>query len=165
MKIRNIEIGYCQIKGKLNPRMIDTQQNTQLILTFHNSPQRYLNADLESPQTKAELLTYCQGLATVLEPQDTLKKVSVCAKDLPDYLVDCNGKLWAEDFGYTHTIPCHDCGSDCNNNTDYYMVHNELWNEAVGDETEILLCRKCLESRLGRRLQTEDFTDCPANRN
>lgn len=58
---------------------------------------------------------------------------------------------------------CRDCGTetiDCDA-PEYYMVQHDLWISAgVGDG---LLCIGCLEDRLGRRLESCDFTDAPIN--
>ena len=54
---------------------------------------------------------------------------------------------------------CRKCGEDAGN---FYMVRDEVWVEAVGDQRG-LLHLDCLEELLGRRLEDSDFTDCPAN--
>ena len=55
---------------------------------------------------------------------------------------------------------CKDCGNECL--SDMFMVHDELWEKhARHDE---LLCQDCFETRLGRTLAPEDFTDAPINR-
>lgn len=46
---------------------------------------------------------------------------------------------------------------------EYYMVQNELWEEAKAGPDEGMLCIGCLEKRLGRELTAKDFTDCPLN--
>lgn len=49
---------------------------------------------------------------------------------------------------------CAGCGE--NTELEYYMVHDELWEEyGVGND---LLCIGCLEVRLGRTLWSGDFT-------
>lgn len=53
---------------------------------------------------------------------------------------------------------CADCGVNTLN--EYYMVHNEIW-EQFGCEP--LLCVGCLEDRLGRQLWTGDFTHVAVN--
>lgn len=53
---------------------------------------------------------------------------------------------------------------DCNKNTfqdEYYMVHDELWNKHF--EGKGMLCISCLETRVGRELNADDFTDAPVN--
>lgn len=56
---------------------------------------------------------------------------------------------------------CQDCPVDTLGG-DYYMVHNELWNE-VHPNIVGMLCLPCLERRVGRRLRLSDFTDAPIN--
>lgn len=57
---------------------------------------------------------------------------------------------------------CMDCGFDtCN--TEFYMVHNELWLSAGMNTRSGMLCIGCLEKRIGRTLTDNDFTDCLLN--
>ena len=63
---------------------------------------------------------------------------------------------------------CVDCGFDTNAGDEYYMVSTPVWLAAgmrhdhrSGDG---MLCIGCLEGRLGRRLQPNDFPDYPINR-
>jgi hypothetical protein len=56
---------------------------------------------------------------------------------------------------------CLDCRRDTR--SEFYMLRKEVWlgtNLGVGDG---MLCIGCVETRLGRRLTPEDFTDVPAN--
>lgn len=53
---------------------------------------------------------------------------------------------------------CAICGSDTQ--LEYYMVHDEIWKQFGVDP---LLCLGCLESRMGRELDSSDFTDCLLN--
>jgi len=46
---------------------------------------------------------------------------------------------------------------------DYYMVTHSVWAEA-GFAWKDHACILCLENRLRRPLEPEDFTDCPLNR-
>lgn len=41
------------------------------------------------------------------------------------------------------------------------MVHDRIWHGAGSPDD--FLCRSCLESRLGRRLASGDFTAAPIN--
>jgi len=52
-----------------------------------------------------------------------------------------------------------DCGKDTfENNDDYYMLRNRLWRQLVPREQRHgMLCRACVEVRLGRRLTPADF--------
>jgi hypothetical protein len=56
---------------------------------------------------------------------------------------------------------CRSCGINTDRIGEYYMVHNELWKCAgLGNG---MLCIRCLERRLGRRLHKRDFTRYPVN--
>jgi len=62
--------------------------------------------------------------------------------------------------------PCHDCGTetlpvDWGYRAEWYMVNKEIW-EAAGLRSGYL-CIGCIESRIGRRLNANDFTDAPIN--
>ena len=64
--------------------------------------------------------------------------------------------------------PCDDCGvltTPPRGKSEYYMVHDEIWQEARGWQRAPLqfLCISCLEQRLGRRLKPTDFTDVAIN--
>lgn len=56
---------------------------------------------------------------------------------------------------------CMDCGMNTLP-TEYYMVNDEVWYTAV-PEGKGMLCIGCLESRLGRSLNQNDFTDALIN--
>lgn len=61
--------------------------------------------------------------------------------------------------------PEFDC-VDCKVSTfqsEYYMVHDFLWNRAGMESNGGMLCILCLESRLGRLLTEFDFTQAPVN--
>lgn len=55
---------------------------------------------------------------------------------------------------------CKDCGVHTGIIGHYYMIHNELWDSL---NVQGMLCIGCVENRLGRRLNKDDFTDCPLN--
>jgi hypothetical protein len=61
---------------------------------------------------------------------------------------------------------CLDCKEETTFRADkadeYYMVHNALWLQAH-PANDGKLCIGCLERRLGRRLETSDFTDASLN--
>ena len=64
-----------------------------------------------------------------------------------------------------HNWFCMDCGfNTLINKIDYYMVHNKLWDDHVGHRAEGMLCLKCLEGRIKRKLVYSDFTTCPLNK-
>ncbi len=57
---------------------------------------------------------------------------------------------------------CLDCSKDTFN--EYYGVHNHLWRQAVDrSQRHGMLCLSCLERRLGRHLQPEDFKLLPVD--
>ena len=55
-----------------------------------------------------------------------------------------------------------DCGSSTLHINEYYMVHKELWLTA-NPQDRGMLCIGCLETRLGRKLRSSDFTKYPIN--
>jgi len=57
---------------------------------------------------------------------------------------------------------CLDCAVDTIEVGEYYMLHDPVWLEANPDD-DGLLCIGCVETRLGRRLQSGDFNDAPIN--
>ena len=57
---------------------------------------------------------------------------------------------------------CVDCKTSTFN-SQYYMVHDYLWEKAGMDKDGGMLCILCLESRLGRLLTEYDFTGAPVN--
>lgn len=58
---------------------------------------------------------------------------------------------------------CIDCKINTLVNREYYMVHNKIWKK-VNPKIKGMLCIGCLERRLGRLLNRNDFTDAPVNR-
>ena len=74
---------------------------------------------------------------------------------------------------------CADCGVDTWALGEMYMVRHDLWKWAVGDRYlvydydgrlkdktgpgTVMLCIGCLEHRIGRELEPDDFTDAPIN--
>jgi hypothetical protein len=66
---------------------------------------------------------------------------------------------------------CADCGVGTLTLGEYYMVHDNVWEQAwagrrkawhdvIGQE---ILCIGCLEQRIGRTLTADDFPDAPVN--
>jgi hypothetical protein len=55
---------------------------------------------------------------------------------------------------------CKDCVKEIVG--EYYMLHNDLWASIQGGKGE--LCIGCVETRLGRVLTADDFSDAPLNR-
>lgn len=53
---------------------------------------------------------------------------------------------------------CLDCGEDTS--YEYYMVYDEIWKQATNEkERRGVLCIGCLESRIGRSLNSQDFPE------
>lgn len=59
---------------------------------------------------------------------------------------------------------CLDCGIDTDALCEYYMIHDEIW-EQIHPKNDGSLCIACVERRLGRELVATDFTDLPINTN
>ncbi len=61
-------------------------------------------------------------------------------------------------------FPCTDCGHDCKLMGERYMVTFEVWARAqlLGGYA-YMLCVRCLELRIGRRLVAGDFIRCGLN--
>ena len=55
---------------------------------------------------------------------------------------------------------CIDCKKDTWN--EYYMIHTNTWKKAH-PKSKGMLCIKCLENRLGRKLTSKDFNKVPLN--
>jgi hypothetical protein len=62
------------------------------------------------------------------------------------------------------SVNCNDCDVDTQDIGEWYMVKDEVWAAAwpKGSKREFL-CIGCLETRLGRRLTSDDFTDATIN--
>lgn len=73
-----------------------------------------------------------------------------CPQKFPGCAGECEG------------FDCMDCGSNTLHLNEYYMVHKELWLTA-NPQDRGMLCIGCLETRLGRKLGSSDFTDAPVN--
>ncbi len=72
---------------------------------------------------------------------------------------------------------CADCGAGTHSIDEWYMVRDEVWEQAwVGRRKswqvhpvygvvpgQEILCIGCLEKRIGRALVPSDFTDAPVN--
>lgn len=60
---------------------------------------------------------------------------------------------------------CVDCSINTLFENEYYMVHDHVWSGEAGmDSDGGMLCIGCLEVRIGRNLDGDDFTDCRLNR-
>jgi hypothetical protein len=62
-----------------------------------------------------------------------------------------------------YPAPCADCGIETIRafSADFYMVQHELWGQ-YGVPAGFL-CLACLEQRMGRNLEIEDFLVCPVS--
>jgi len=56
---------------------------------------------------------------------------------------------------------CIDCGINTKDIEEYYMVKDHIW-ESYGSRNG-MLCIGCLEKRMSRQLNPDDFSDCPLN--
>lgn len=57
---------------------------------------------------------------------------------------------------------CLDCQRDTQSIDEYYMVKDDVWIKANPSD-DGMLCIVCLETRIGRTLESNDFTNCPLN--
>jgi len=60
-------------------------------------------------------------------------------------------------------IRCDDCDTDTAISREYYMVKGSVWKLAARRLTTRILCVECLEKRIGRTLDSSDFSDAPIN--
>jgi len=68
----------------------------------------------------------------------------------------------------SYNTKCVDCGLDTIAEGEWYMVHDQVWQQAWGSleftgPGQQILCIGCLQNRIGRRLTSADFTDAPVN--
>ena len=74
------------------------------------------------------------------------------------------------------TTACADCGVGTISLGEWYMVNDDVWEQAWSDGRKAwqvtergpipgqeILCIGCLETRIGRTLMLSDFTDAPVN--
>jgi hypothetical protein len=60
---------------------------------------------------------------------------------------------------------CVDCGKDTNKSGEYYMVRDEVWAASKIAPHGGMLCLRCLERRIGREVNGQDFTAmCPSRK-
>ena len=63
-------------------------------------------------------------------------------------------------------LHCCGCGKGVFDNTNYFMLHDELWRKICKkgkrNETDVL-CKRCCELILGRKLTRKDLNDAPIN--
>lgn len=58
---------------------------------------------------------------------------------------------------------CVDCGVDCIELNEYYMVTDACWKRAGIGPHDGMLCIGCLEGRLGKKLTPRNFKECALN--
>lgn len=62
---------------------------------------------------------------------------------------------------------CNHCGKNVfENPEDYFMLKDEVWDEVCDNgyvRRTHVLCKKCTEYWLGRKLTLEDYNDAPVN--
>ncbi len=58
---------------------------------------------------------------------------------------------------------CVDCGVDTVEINEYYMTTTALWARAGMKPNNGMLCIGCLEQRVGHKLKSSDFSECPLN--
>lgn len=63
-------------------------------------------------------------------------------------------KAWLLAEGH---FDCLDCHKDTSRAKEYYMVQHNLWRQTGMRPKNGMLCIGCLEKRLGRRLNADDF--------
>jgi hypothetical protein len=62
------------------------------------------------------------------------------------------------------SVTCNDCDVDTQDIGEWYMVKDEVWAAVWPKRSKReFLCIGCLETRLGRCLTSDDFTDSPIN--
>ncbi|AMM44021.1 hypothetical protein FDG95_gp521 [Pectobacterium phage vB_PcaM_CBB] len=52
---------------------------------------------------------------------------------------------------------------ECNSYSVFMIVHDELWNIISDGNLDIFLCPKCMENRLGRKIEIADLKICNVN--
>jgi hypothetical protein len=57
---------------------------------------------------------------------------------------------------------CVDCKADIVKLSEHYFVNNHVWNQVMDSERGFI-CIGCLEKRLKRELNMNDFTSCHIN--
>lgn len=67
-------------------------------------------------------------------------------------------------IGQCEPFVCLDCGANTTHINEYYMLEDDVWFDALkARDRNGMLCIACVENRLGRQLQTEDFARVPLN--
>jgi hypothetical protein len=58
---------------------------------------------------------------------------------------------------------CVDCKVDTLIIGEYYMLHHSVWEDTGLGIYDGMLCILCVEKRIGRQLNSEDFSNLPIN--
>ncbi len=58
---------------------------------------------------------------------------------------------------------CLDCQINTLEAYEYYMVHDHVWSQTGLKKNDGMLCISCLENRIGRTLNSKDFTNALIN--
>ena len=89
-----------------------------------------------------------------------------------DYMPEVSGRVLVDGPAAVHlggvddeqdddvSFLCDGCDVDTFDIAEYFMVRNELWEQAGNAD---MLCVGCTEDRLGRQLTRADFIDAPVN--
>lgn len=60
---------------------------------------------------------------------------------------------------------CMDCGINTFFTEEYYMLEDKVWLSITKSEERLgVLCISCVEKRLDRKLESNDFSDCSLNK-
>lgn len=100
---------------------------------------------------------------------DALVAINVACKTVSGYYYvgPAHDDFWKQLIdSYMSDFKCLDCKVDTSHRTgigEYYMVHNSIW-ESLNIGKRGMMCIGCLEARIGRKLNSTDFTDCPLNK-
>lgn len=125
--------------------------------------------DVEEVARAQKWSNFCEEIKMVMEIHGrTWRSLNYLAQDLewketPE--AEAFFKMRRDEF---NICPCFDCNVSTIQIGEYYNVHKEIWEES-GIENErgapphVYLCIGCLESRIGRILQPEDFGHCVIN--
>jgi len=140
------------------------------VLTLEISPEQFLNSCSATELQEIDLLIQSPRF------QYKMKARSDQRESLGTQSATTDGTVYiypseAEKLSHFYNAfgmdqkPQHHC-QDCNKDThvdskDFYMVKDRLWKaHGVGLG---MLCMKCFEDRLGRKLQAEDLSRCNLN--
>jgi hypothetical protein len=93
----------------------------------------------------------------------TLEKIQgkVIIDDSSEIITYSNYLMLAERQSKNEAFNCKDCGINTLYSEEYYMVKDSIWKTYGVNRG--MLCIGCLETRLGRTLTANDFSDVPIN--